>query len=439
MRKIALIGRPNVGKSALFNRIAKKRIAIIDPEEGCTRDRLYASAELFGTPFQIVDTGGLDNGLKTPFHSEVRASTLAAIEEADSLVLVVDGKMSPTTLDYDVAQLALTSKKPVALAVNKIDSEDSLFEFNSYYSLGIKECFPVSAFHDRNIAELLEAVLIDAPEESIEPEKQMPNLAVVGRPNVGKSSLVNTFLDEERCIVSPTPGSTRDSVDLEIDYQGSPLRLIDTAGIRKKKSEKNTIEKFAAIRTSEAIERSDVCLFLIEANQGGLTAHDKRIAQMIDQAGKSCVVLINKWDLVKGFRMEHCLKAIHDDVAFLRHCPKIVISVKQGRNLDEIFPKVLEVYQERQKRISTSELNRFIEQAMTKTPPPMVQGKRLKVFYMTQVEVAPPRCVMIVNTPRIVTKTYQRYLYNQFRKAFGFTGTPVNLMIKRKKQTANSE
>lgn len=433
--KLAIVGRPNVGKSALFNCICKKRIAIVDEAEGITRDRLYQQADFFGRPFQIIDTGGIDARSKADFNDLVKAQAELAIEEADVLVMVVDARSGITILDKELANILHRTKKPLCLAVNKLDNPNDDYLMNEFLSLGIRQMVPVSATQARNIAELLETAFKDytPPESSEEILPRSVKVAVVGRPNVGKSSLINYVLQEDRCIVSPIPGTTRDNVDVFVSFEGQDITLIDTAGVRRKHAEHEVVDKFAAIRTKRAIERADVCLLMLDAQQG-MTTQDKKIAGMIEEAKKGCILLLNKWDLVKGFRMEHCLKAIYDEVPFLKHVPVLFMSATLGRNVDKIFPLILEVDANCQRRVTTHDLNNFIAKAMQVTPPPMITGKRLRVYYMTQVAVQPPTFVLFINYPKLMLESYKRYLYNQFREKYGFAGAPVIFYLKPKKK-----
>lgn len=435
--KLAIVGRPNVGKSALFNRICNKRIAIVDEAEGVTRDRLYEEASLFGFPFQVIDTGGIDPRSKAVFNEHIKRQAEIAIEEADTIVMVVDGKIGVTVLDQEIAKILLQTKKPVILAVNKVDDPSKKEYIYPFMSLGIKELVPISASQNWNVAELLEAAFATIPRETDEEEVDDGEIkvAIIGRPNVGKSSLVNYLLDEERCIVSPIPGTTRDSVDISFKFDETTYKLIDTAGIRKKKSEHDVVDKFAAIRTERAIERSHVCLLLIDAVEG-MTTQEKRIATQIEEAGKGCILLFNKWDLVKGFRMEHCLKGLEMAVPFSKYCPKLFISALTGRNVEKIFPVIKEVHEDSLKRITTHQLNKFIGGALQRNHPPMIMGKRLRIYYMAQVKVQPPTFVLFVNYPNLMTETYKKYLYNQFREAYGFMGVPIVLYLKGKPKSS---
>lgn len=437
--KLAIVGRPNVGKSALFNRICKKKIAIVDEAEGVTRDRIYAEGDFFGLKFQVIDTGGIDARSKAVFNEEIKRQAEIAIEEADTIVMVVDAQVGTTELDKEIALILLKTKKPLCLAVNKVDDlaqEHAIYDFQS---LGITKKVAVSAAQGWHIAELLEMAFEGTDKNA--PVEELPGsikVAIVGRPNVGKSSLVNTLLDEERCIVSPIPGTTRDSIDISFSIGDDLYTLIDTAGIRRKKSEHDVVDKFAYIRTERAIERADVCFLMLDAQQG-LTAQEKRIANMIEEAGKGCILVFNKWDLVKGFRMEHCLKGIEEEAQFLKHCPKVFMSALTGRNIDKLFPLVKEIYADSQKRITTHQLNKFIGAALQKNHPPMIMGKRLRIYYMAQVAVQPPRFILFVNYPNLMTESYKKYLYNQFRESYGFVGVPIILHLKGKQPSRDSK
>lgn len=432
--KIALVGRPNVGKSALFNRICQKRISIVEAKEGVTRDRLYARAEIFGKECTLIDTGGIDASGKDIFVKQIGAQARLAIEEADGIIFLVDGKVGLHPLDSEVAKILLPTQKPVVLAVNKIDSLEEIQKIHDFHSLAIPHIFPISAMQGHFVAELLEKILSffeEKPPLEIKPEEGKTPLAIVGRANVGKSTLLNRLLGEERSIVSPEPGTTRDSIDVSFSYKERGYVLVDTAGIRRKKAEKEAVDKFAAIRTEEAIDRAEVCLLILDSYEG-LTTQEKRIAHSIEEKGKSCILLFNKWDLVKNVRMEHALKGIREEIPFLNHCPALFLSALKKRNLDAIFPLVEKVCLERKKRIATGELNRFIEGCLQRYHPPLITGKRLRIYYMTQVEQNPPKFVVFVNRPHLMTESYRKYLVNQFRKTFGFIGCPLKLELRAK-------
>jgi GTP-binding protein len=432
--KIAIVGRPNVGKSALFNRICQKRVSIVDEQEGITRDRIYAKAELFGRPFELVDTGGIDPSSSAIFNEEIKAQAIFAVEEADSLIFVVDAQTGPTLLDAEVAKILRKSKKPVVIAVNKIDQIEDESKSYEFQSLGIETVIPISALQGHQIVELLEASLQKIPLE-IELEKapiaEITRIAIVGRPNVGKSTLLNQLLDDDRSIVSPIAGTTRDAIDAEISVNGKRYLLIDTAGIRRKKAETEVVDKFAAIRTEEAIERADVCLLVLDSYEG-ITSQEKRIASDIEEKGKSCIILFNKWDLVKNLKMEHAMRGVREEVAFLTHCPTIFLSALHKRNIEKIFPAIDEVVEERSRRISTGQLNKFIEGCLQKYHPPYIIGKRLRIYYMTQVQSAPPKFVVFVNNPTLMAESYRKYLINQFRKTYGFSGCPILFELRGK-------
>lgn len=433
---LAIVGRPNVGKSALFNCICRQRIAIVDEAEGITRDRLYAEADMFGFPFQVIDTGGVDQRSKAPYQELIRAQSEIAVAEADVLVMVVDGTVGVTPLDQELADWLHKTGKPLTLAVNKIDNTDIDHLQYAFQRLGIRRIVTVSATQGYHIAELLEAAWQDYKPGVTKLSPPPPiKVAVVGRPNVGKSSLVNYMLQEDRCIVSPVPGTTRDSIDVTVSTpDGTQYTFIDTAGIRRKGGEHEVVDKFAAIRTERAIERADICLLVADAEHG-LTARDKKIANTIEEAGKGCILIFNKWDLVKGFRMEHCLKGIEMEAPFLNHCPNLFISALTGRNVEKIFPLIDEVQANAVKRVGTGELNSFIAGALQRNHPPMIGGKRLRIYYMTQIAVQPPQFATFVNFPNLMADTYKKYLYNQFRDKFGFTGVPIRLYLKGKKRT----
>lgn len=432
--KLAIVGRPNVGKSALFNRICNARVAIVDEAEGVTRDRIYAESEFFGMPFSVIDTGGINPRSDAPFNELIKLQAEIAIEEADTIVMVVDAQVGITDLDEELARILLRTKKPVCLAVNKVDQENQVHLVYEFDGLGIVKKVPVSAAQNWQIAELLEAafegISVEDYEEEVDPRIK---IAIVGRPNVGKSSLINYFLDDQRCIVSPIAGTTRDSIDIAFEYEGTPYTLIDTAGIRRKKSEHEVVDKFAFIRTKDAIERADICLLMLDSEEG-MNVQDKKIANMIEEAGKGCIILLNKWDLIKGYRMEHCLKSLNDEAVFLAHCPKLFISALSGRNVEKIFSLVNEVDTNSKMRITTHQLNKFVGSAMQRNHPPMINGKRLRIYYMTQVHVHPPRFILFVNHAGLMTDTYKKYLYNQFRQEYKFTGVPITIHLKDKKK-----
>lgn len=430
--KLAIVGRPNVGKSALFNRLCNERISIVDEAEGVTRDRLYAKADFFGRPFEVIDTGGINPGSNVSFNEAIRRQAEVAIEEADALVFVVDGRVGLTELDHQVAEILHKKGKPITLAVNKIDNRDQMERVHEFHGLGFPEMVGISAVHGLQVAELLESAFREVNwDEEVEVDDGAIKVAIVGRPNVGKSTLVNHLLDEERCIVSPIAGTTRDSIDVDIEVDGKLYRLIDTAGIRRKRAEHDVVDKFAAIRTQRAIERADICIMVLDASEG-MTTQEKRIASEIESLGKGCILLFNKWDQVKGFRMEHCLQGVRQEVSFLNHCPALFVSALTGRNLEKIYTEINQVYEQAHLRIPTGELNRFLEKALQAYHAPMLGGKRLRVYYIAQVAVHPPNFVMFVNKPELMVDSYRKYLINAFRKTFHFTGVPLIFSLRGK-------
>lgn len=439
--KVALVGRPNVGKSALFNRLVKKRVSIVDAADGVTRDRIYGTSELFGKPFELIDTGGIAEMGAHAFQKEVLLSTEIAIEEADSLIMVLDVNVGITELDETVAKKLLKVNKPIVLAVNKVDDISREMEVYNYYQLGIKNVIGVSAKHGFQVAELLEEALKEAPKpEDLYDKKPRDHLhlALIGRPNTGKSTLLNRLLDEDRSTVSDIAGTTRDSIDATIYHGSQKITLIDTAGIRKKNKESEAVEKFASIRTEESIERADVCLLMIDSRDG-LTSFEKRIISKVQELKRGLIILSNKWDLVSGFRMEHCSKGIFDDNLFVKYCPLLFTSAKTGRNVDQILDEALDVYQNLQRKVSTSQLNRFIEKTMQLCHPPMIRGKRLRIYYMTQVSVNPIEFALFINYKDLLAPAYFRYLKNSFRAEFSFKGCPVNFYLRDRTKQKNRE
>lgn len=425
--KIAIVGRPNVGKSALFNRICQRRVSIVDEEEGVTRDRIYARGSHFGKEFELIDTGGIDFSSKRPFNEEVKKQSKIAINEADALIIVVDGLFGPTDLDRAVVELVFKSKKPLVLAINKIDDISKEELIMPFFKLGVKKMVGISAIHGYQIAELLDEVLKECAVSEPREEKSC-RIALIGATNVGKSTLLNAVLNEERVIISPIHGTTRDNVNVSFALEDKEYVFIDTAGIRKKNSESSTVEKFSHIRTKEAIKRADVCLLLLDVLEG-IRIIDKKIFKMIEQEGKGIILLFNKWDLIKGIGMEVCLKAAKEQ--FLGY-PILFISALLKRNVDKIFFHVESVKKQLERKVSTPLLNKFIEGAIAKYHPPMIMGKRLRIYYMTQKGTFPPRFVLFVNYPDLMVESYKKYLINKFRENFGFEGVPIVFEIRKK-------
>lgn len=435
--KIAIVGRPNVGKSALFNCIVKKSISIVDESEGVTRDRIYGIADYFGRPIEVIDTGGM-LAQEDPLAKDITRQAEIAVEEADGLIFVVDSKIGPQAIDFEVAKLIRKAKKPLVLAINKVDSLSCAPSMvANFSSLGIQPIVAISCSHKFQIAELLEALIpqISVPENELHenlPSDCIP-VALIGRPNVGKSSLLNCISGQERSLVSPIPGTTRDSIDSLFSSEDHRFLFIDTAGIKRRQKERDVIEKFAHIRTERAIERASICLLLVDC-QAGVTTEEKKIASEIEEAKKGCILLLNKWDLVKGFRMEHALKSIEEEIPFLATCPKLIISAKSGRNVTKIFPLIQETHAAYCRRISTHRLNKALIRWMQAYHPPMVGGKRLRIYYMSQISAEPPSFVLFVNGKKHFDEGYKKYLINNLRKEFSFHGVPIQLMIRGKEE-----
>lgn len=434
--KIAIVGRPNVGKSALFNRLCEKRLSIVDELEGVTRDCLFAHVEWFGKKCTLIDTGGIDATSTQVFNDEVRCQSEWAIGIADVAILVVDGTVGMNPLDYEVAKLILRRGIPAIVAVNKTDCSSQELQMHQFHPLAIPKMLAVSALQGYQIAELMEAVLELLPqeEEILEKAGNVINVAIAGRPNVGKSTLLNRLLEMPRSIVSPIAGTTRDAVDAPLEVDGQKYLFIDTAGIRRRKVLKERVDQYADLRTKEALERADVVLLILDSKEG-LTEQEKRIASDIEELGKSCILIFNKWDLMEGVRMEHAFLTIREKVPFLAHCPALFISAEAGRNVNKVLPAVREVYSDRYRRISTGELNGFIEKCVQKLHPPMLTGKRLRIYYMAQVEVAPPKFVFFVNRPPLMCESYKRYLINKFRETYRFSGSPLLFELRGKRKT----
>ncbi len=440
---VALVGRPNVGKSALFNRIISERRAIVEDTPGTTRDRLYADAEWAGVDFLLVDTGGLealDRAATGPalaadsaaFLPAIRQQAQIAIDEADVIIFLTDVRAGVTAADMDVADLLRKAQKPVILAVNKADSQRLELGVADFWSLGLGEPYPVSAFHGRGVGDLLDAVVQHLPAQPIEEEPDAVHIAIVGRPNVGKSSLLNALLGQERAIVSEVPGTTRDAIDTQLEWEGERLVLIDTAGIRRRgRIEHGAAEQYSVLRALRAIERADVVLLLIDATEG-VTAQDAHIAgYAIDQA-RSIVLVVNKWDAVEkdSSTMVAYTRALREAFDFMDYAPVLFISAKTRQRVNQVLPTALRVYHERAARITTGELNRLIQEAIVRHPPPPKGGRPLRFFYVTQASSEPPTFVLFVNDPEMVHFSYLRYIENTIRERYPFEGTPIRLEVR---------
>ncbi len=440
---VAIVGRANVGKSTLFNRLVGERLAITHEVPGTTRDRLYAEAEWGGVSFTLVDTAGLElrtpnSELRTPnldgdLMAQVRAQAQIAIAEADVILFLVDVKDGLTAGDEEVAQVLRRTAKPVLLAVNKAESQARREEAVEFYALGLGELYPISALHGTGTGDLLDQVVSAFPVEEEEEELEAIKIAIVGRPNVGKSSLLNRILGQERSIVHDVPGTTRDAIDTQMEWEGEPLVLIDTAGIRRKGRIQRGVEKYSELRALRAIDRADVVLLLLDAVEGA-TAQDAHIAGYILEEAKSVVVVVNKWDLVEKdtYTMQIYTQHVFTVLRFLDYVPMLFVSALTGQRVDQVLPTALRVQDARLIRIPTAELNRILQDAVARHSPPSKAGKRLKFYYATQAAVDPPTFVFFVNDPRLVHFSYERYLENRLREHYGFLGTPLRLSFRKR-------
>ena len=434
---VALVGRPNVGKSTLFNRLAQKRIAIVEDTPGVTRDRIYSTAEWLDQQFHIIDTGGIEIDSEDEILIQTKLQAELAIDEADVIVFVLDGKTGITEADKEVANLLYRFKKPIVLAVNKIDNIKMQNEVFEFYSLGLGEPFPVSGVHMTGIGDMLDAVVSHFPDQEDEQvDDDSIRVALIGRPNVGKSSLVNAILGEERVIVSNVAGTTRDAVDTPFTSGDQEYVLVDTAGMRKRGKVYENTEKYSVLRALKAIDEADVILVVLDGH-AGIIEQDKKIAGYAHEAGKASIFVVNKWDIVEkdDKTMNEFTQKIRDEFQFMSYAPMVFVSAKTKQRIQKILPVVNEVAEAHSQRISTSVLNDVIADAVVVTPPPSHKGKRLKIRYVTQVAVKPPTFIVFVNDKELMHFSYERYLENKLREAFGFGGTPVRLLVREKEET----
>ena len=429
---VAIIGRPNVGKSTLFNRIIKENKAIVDDKPGVTRDRLSSIATIDDKSFILIDTGGIVINEDEEFEKNIKENALIAIEEADIILFILDGKDSLTPVDKEILQILRKSGKKVFFIINKIDSEKDAKNISEFYSLGIDKFYLISAIHKKGLIELFIDLYNELPEvKKEEITNDATIIGIIGRPNTGKSSLVNRILGYERVIVSNIPGTTRDPVDTFFSYKDKNFILIDTAGIRRKSRISYRLEKYSVIKAISIIERSDIVLLMIDASEG-VTDQDKRLARLIDTRGKGLIILLNKWDLIKGKVNANYLKAIEAELGFVDYAPMLKISALTGMNVNKIFNYIEKISQFQQKRIQTSKLNKFVHEIMTFQPPPSYKGKRVKINYITQVETNPPKFIFFTNIPEGIKESYKRFLLNRLREEFKFTGVPVKIYFKKK-------
>jgi len=450
---VALVGRPNVGKSTLFNRLVGERMAIVDDTPGTTRDRLFGECEWNGRIFHVVDTGGIDptHGGKTPlsvgsadFIEEIKTQAQVAISEADAVLFVNDGEAGVTAPDLEVATILRRSQKkledgtfwpPIFVVVNKCENQERRDNAVQFYELGLGDPMPISASHGTNTGDLLDLLVESFPTQDEEEEDDTIKVAIVGKPNAGKSSLLNKLVGQERAIVSEIAGTTRDATDTVIDVDGLEVTLIDTAGIRRRGKIEPGVEQFSVLRSFKAIERADVALLMIDATTG-ITSQDAHIAGFILEQWKSCVVIVNKWDAIEkdSYTIEEYTKKIRSDLNFMDYVPLLFISAKTGQRVDQVMPMALRVQEERLARLSTSRINAIIHNAQDAHPHPSHAGRQMKMFYGTQVRSDPPTFMIYVNDPKLMHFTYLRYLENQIREEYGFLGTPIRIVTKSRRE-----
>jgi len=432
---IAIVGRPNVGKSMLFNKLVGQRLSIVEDTPGVTRDRLYAEAEWRNRKFDLVDTGGIEPSADSQILAFMRQQAEIAIQHATVILFVCDIKTGLTASDQEVANMLLRSQKPVVLAVNKMDqvgiTNPDIYEF---YNLGLGDPIAVSAVHGHGTGDLLDACMeYFPPEDEEEEEDDVIKVAIIGKPNVGKSSLVNRILGEQRVIVSDMAGTTRDAVDSYFENQKGKYLFIDTAGMRKKSKVDDRIEKFSVLRATMAIERADVCLILVDANEG-VTEQDTKVAGLAHEAGKACIIVVNKWDAIEkdDKTMDHMRQDIRRDLSYMTYAPIVFISALTGQRVDRLFDLINYVNDQASLRITTGMLNTVLADATARVQPPTDKGRRLKIYYMTQIGIKPPHFVCFCNDAKLFHFSYQRYLENCLRNTFGLEGTPITLSIRQR-------
>ncbi|HAC0092967.1 ribosome biogenesis GTPase Der [Listeria monocytogenes] len=431
---VAIVGRPNVGKSTIFNRIVGERVSIVEDVPGVTRDRIYNSAEWLGKEFNIIDTGGIDLS-DEPFLEQIRAQAEIAIDEADVIIFITNGREGVTDADEQVAKILYRSNKPIVLAINKVDNPEMRDQIYDFYSLGFGEPYPISGSHGLGLGDMLDAVRAHFPKEE---EEEYPDdtvkFSLIGRPNVGKSSILNALLGEDRVIVSDIEGTTRDAIDTTYTFDGQDYVMIDTAGMRKRGKVYESTEKYSVLRAMRAIERSDVVLVVINAEEG-IREQDKRIAGYAHDAGRAIIIVVNKWDAIN--KDEKTINVWTEDIReqfqFLSYAPIVFVSAKTKQRLNNLFPLINQVSDNHSLRVQSSMLNDVISDAVAMNPSPMDKGKRLKIFYTTQVAVKPPTFVVFVNDPELMHFSYERFLENRIREAFPFEGTPIRVIARKRK------
>ena len=437
---VAIVGRPNVGKSTLFNKLIGQRLSIVDNTPGVTRDRIYGECEWLNRRFILIDTGGIEPFSEDIILSQMEIQAQVALESADVIVLVTNVRDGMVSTDKEVAEILQKNGKPIIVCVNKCDTigkiENDVYEF---YNLGLGTPISVSAVHGHGTGDLLDEIFQYFPEEKeIDEDIDLINVSIIGKPNAGKSSLINKVIGETRCIVSDTAGTTRDSIDTKIENKYGTFNFIDTAGIRRKNKVYDNIEKYSIIRAKSAIERSNVCIIMIDAKEG-FTEQDSKIAGMAHEAGKGCIIAVNKWDCIEkdGKTMNTYRKKLENDFSFMSYAPIIFISAKTGQRIENLFEFIINVSNANAQRTSTGTLNNILAQAIMRVPPPTDKGKQLKIFYMTQASIKPPTFVFFVNSIDLFHFSYQRYLENKIRETFQLTGTPIRFIIRERNKKDN--
>lgn len=434
-RVVAVVGRPNVGKSTLFNRLTGSRISIVEDTPGVTRDRIYHEVEWNGETFMLIDTGGIEPKTDSKLLTQMRDQAQIAIEHADVILFMCDLKSGLTDSDNDIATMLRKARKPVIVVVNKVDSVGQTpAEFYEFYGMGFEDVFPLSSLSGTGTGDILDRVIELLPkEEEEEHDPDRIRIAVIGKPNAGKSSIINKICGEDRVIVSDMAGTTRDAVDTYVENKHGKYVLVDTAGIRRNARIEDKIEKYSVLRANMAVENSDVCLIMIDANEG-ITAQDEHIAGLAHNAGKASVVVVNKWDLVEkdNSTFDSFRQSVYNALSYMTYAPVVFVSAKTGQRLDKIFTLVNDAYHESCKRITTGVLNDFLSDITDRVQPPTDKGRRLKIYYMTQTTVNPPTFALFCNSKELFHYSYQRYIENCLRKTFGFDGTPIRLIIKQK-------
>ena len=434
-RVVAVVGRPNVGKSTLFNRLTGSRISIVEDTPGVTRDRIYHEVEWNGETFMLIDTGGIEPKTDSKLLTQMRDQAQIAIEHADVILFMCDLKSGLTDSDSDIATMLRKARKPVIVVVNKVDSVGQTpAEFYEFYGMGFEDVFPLSSLSGTGTGDILDRVIELLPkEEEEEHDPDRIRIAVIGKPNAGKSSIINKICGEDRVIVSDMAGTTRDAVDTYVENKHGKYVLVDTAGIRSNARIEDKIEKYSVLRANMAVENSDVCLIMIDANEG-ITAQDEHIAGLAHNAGKASVVVVNKWDLVEkdNSTFDSFRQSVYNALSYMTYAPVVFVSAKTGQRLDKIFTLVNDAYHESCKRITTGVLNDFLSDITDRVQPPTDKGRRLKIYYMTQTTVNPPTFALFCNSKELFHYSYQRYIENCLRKTFGFDGTPIRLIIKQK-------